>query len=76
MDGVEVTRFVEQLAAEDDVDYQFSGCQAFDELMVPLPKMHKEVSTSNQFGVMKDEKVLPYCLETFPNVPTHSQAVS
>ncbi len=46
-DGVQVTRFADRLAADDDVVYQLSGCQRFDELMVPLPKMHKEVSTSD-----------------------------
>jgi hypothetical protein len=75
-DGVQVTHFVDQLAAEDDVDYHFSSRQAFDELIVPLPKMHKEVSTSNIFGVMKDGRFLPYCLEMFSDVPTHSQAAS
>jgi hypothetical protein len=41
--------------------------------MVPLPKMHKEVSTIDQFGVMEEGVFVQYCKDSFKVVPTHSQ---
>jgi hypothetical protein len=75
-DGMKVRRLRTQLASESELDYQFSGVEAYDPLMVPLPKMHKEVSTTDQFGRMGvDGKFMPYCKHAYDDMPSYSQSV-
>jgi hypothetical protein len=43
--------------------------------LVPLPKMHKKVSTCDEFGVTEEDVFQPYCKDTYARLPSHSQAV-
>jgi hypothetical protein len=71
-DGVKVVSFADRFAA-DTLEYNFQGRLVIDKLMVPLPKMHKEVSTIDQFGVMEEGVFVPYCKDSLKVVPTHSR---
>ena len=59
-DGVQVTRFANQLAAAEDAVYQFSVRQAFDERRGQLRKMHKEFSTTISFGEVREESFVAW----------------
>ena len=72
-DGVKVVSFADRFAADDTLEYNFQGRLVIDKLMVPLPKMHKEVSTIDQFGVMEEGVFVPYCKDSLKVVPTHSR---
>ncbi len=75
-DGTPVKRVGSQLAAEEDIDYQFSGVDDFDPLMVPLSKSHETVSIgTHQFGVEIDGEYLPYCKDAYTDTPLLSQQV-
>lgn len=73
--GMKVTRFQNQLASYDDHVYEMQGQIQYDPLMVPVPKMHKLVSTTNDFGITKNEVFQPYCKDTYARRPSHSWAV-
>jgi hypothetical protein len=60
---------IESIAKE----YNFQGRLVNDKLMIPLPKMNKEVSTIDQFGVMEEGVFVPYCKDSLKVVPTHSR---
>jgi hypothetical protein len=48
----------------------------YDPLLVPLPKMHKKVSTCDEFGVTREDDVFqPYCKDTYARLLSHSRAV-
>ena len=66
-DGLQVTCLEDGLADDEDVMYGLKGKRVHDKLLVPLPKMHKVVSTKNEFGVLKDGKFVPYCKDTYLN---------
>jgi hypothetical protein len=72
-DGVKVVSFADIFAAVDTLEYNFQNRLVNDKLMVPLPKMHKEVSTIYQFGVMEEGVFVPYYKDSLKVVPTHSQ---
>jgi hypothetical protein len=72
-DGVKVVLFADRFAADDTLEYNFQGGLVNDKLMVPLPKMHKEVSTIDQFGVMEEGVFVPYCKDSLKVAPTHSR---
>jgi hypothetical protein len=48
VDGMKVARLVNRLAANEEVNYQLQGKVDTDGLMVPIPKMHKPVTTSDE----------------------------
>jgi hypothetical protein len=70
---VKVVSFADRFAADDTIEYNFQGRLVSNKLMVPLPKMHKVVSTIDQFGVMEEGIFVPYCKDSLKVVPTHSQ---
>ena len=75
-DGTPVKRVGSQLAAEEDIDYQFSGVDDFNPLMVPLSKSHKTILTgTHQFGVEIDGRYLPYCKDAYTDQTGLSQQV-
>jgi hypothetical protein len=63
-DGVKVVSFADRFAADDTLEYNFQGRLVNDKLMVPLQKMHKEVSTIDQFRVMEEGGFVPYSART------------
>jgi hypothetical protein len=75
-DGVKVTVMPNRLAADDVATYEMAGREVHDKCMVPLPKLHKVVSTRDNFGV-KDiaGKLVPYCTDTFGGDTSLSQTV-
>ncbi len=61
-DGIPVKRFPTQMAAEMEIDYQFSGVVDNDPLIVPLPKLHQKISTdTHKFGEVVNGRYYPYC---------------
>ena len=76
LDGVKVQRFQHRLAAEDQDSYDQQGRLVHDKLLVPLPKMHRVVSTKDDFGVVKaDGSFEPYCKDTYLSNISLSQPV-
>jgi hypothetical protein len=76
LDGVKVQRFQHRLAAEDQDSYDQQGRLVHDKLLVPLPKMHRVVSTKDDFGVVKaDGSFEPYCKDTYASNISLSQPV-
>jgi hypothetical protein len=47
----------------------------YDPLLVPVPKLHKKVSTCDDFGVTEEDIFKPYCKDTYARLPSHSRAV-
>jgi hypothetical protein len=71
-DGLKVQRLRTMLAADSEALYEQEGKTVHDKLLVPVPKMHKPVTTQNSFGVTTDDgDFVPYSLnvsKTNPNV--------
>ena len=57
---MKVSQCASKLAAEDELDYQFSSVEDHDDMMIPIPKMHKKVTTSHRFGEIVDGEYKPY----------------
>ena len=72
---MKVSTFANRLASNFDHDYEMQAKIQYDPLLVPLPKMHKKVSTCDEFGVTKEEVFQPYCKDTYARLPSHSRAV-
>jgi hypothetical protein len=53
--GMKVSTFANQLASNYDHDYEMQAKIQYDRLLVPLPKMHKKVSTCDEFGVTEED---------------------
>ena len=50
------------MAAEMEIDYQFSGVVDNDPLIVPLPKLHQKISTdTHEFGEVVNGRYYLYC---------------
>jgi hypothetical protein len=64
-EGMQVNTFQDRLADENNLEYEMAGQTKYDPLMVPLPKLHKEVTTEDGFGVTVDEKFQPYSLDSY-----------
>jgi hypothetical protein len=73
--GMKVSRFANQLASNYDHDYEMQTQIQYDPLLVHLPKMHKKVSTCDEFGVTEEDDFQPYCKDTYARLPSHSRAV-
>jgi hypothetical protein len=75
-DGLKVTVLPSRLAAEDVATYKMAGREVHDKCLVPLPKMHKVVSTKDNFGtVNRAGKLVPYCKQTYHGNTSLSQTV-
>jgi hypothetical protein len=76
LDGLKVLSLPNALAAEDQDNYDQQGWLVNDKLLVTLPKMHRVVSTKENFGVtMDDGSFLSYCKDTYHSNPSPSQLV-
>jgi hypothetical protein len=73
--GMKVSTFANRLASNYEHDYEMQAKIQYDQLLVPLPKMHKKVSTCDEFGVTKEDVFQPYCKDTYARLPSHSRAV-
>jgi hypothetical protein len=73
--GMKVSTFANRLASNYDHDYEMQAQIQYDPLLVPLPKMHKKVSTCDDFGVTEEDIFQPYCKDTYARLPSHSRAV-
>jgi hypothetical protein len=73
--GMKVSTFANRLASNYDHDYEMQAQIQYDPLLVPLPKMHKKVSTCDEFGVTEEDVFQPYCKDTYARLPSHSRAV-
>ena len=72
---MKVSTFANRLASNYDHDYEMQAQIQYDPLLVPLPKMHKKVSTCDEFGVREEDVFQPYCKDTYARLPSHSRAV-
>jgi hypothetical protein len=72
---MKVSTFANQLASNYDQDYEMQAQIQYDPLLVPLPKIHKKVSTCDEFGVTEEDDFQPYCKDTYARLPSHSRAV-
>jgi hypothetical protein len=72
---MKVLTFANRLASNYDHDYEMQAQIQYDPLLVPVPKMHKKVLTSDDFGVTEEDSFQPYCKDTYARLPSHSQAV-
>ena len=75
VDGTSVQRLQHRMAAEDNDSYEQQGIMVKDQLFVPLPKMHRVVSTKDKFGTTVNGKYVPYCKNAFPGNLNLSQGV-
>jgi hypothetical protein len=73
--GMKVLTFANQLASNYDHNYEMQAQIQYDPLLVPVPKMHKKVSTCDDFGVTEEYIFQPYCKDTYARLPSHSWAV-
>jgi hypothetical protein len=73
--SMKVLAFANRLASNYDHDYEMQAKIQYNRLLVPLPKMHKKVSTCDEFGVTEEDVFQPYCKDTYARLPSHSQAV-
>jgi hypothetical protein len=73
--GMKVSTFANRLASNYDHDYEMQSKIQYDPLVVPVPKIHKKVSTCDDFGVMEEDVFQPYCKDTYARLPSHSRAV-
>jgi hypothetical protein len=53
--GMKVSTFANWLDSNYDYDYEMQAQIQYDPLLVPLPKMHKKVSTCDEFGVTEED---------------------
>lgn len=75
-DGLKVTVLPHRLAAGDLSTYEIAGKEVHDKCLVPLQKMHKVVSTKDNFGVTeRGGKLVPYCNDTYKSNTSLSQTV-
>jgi hypothetical protein len=63
--GMKVSTFANRLASNYEHDYEMQAKIQYDQLLVPLPKMHKKVSTCDEFGVTKEDVFQPYILQRY-----------
>jgi hypothetical protein len=73
--GMKESTFANRLASNYDHDYEMQAQIQYDPLLVPVPKMHKKVSTCDDFGVTEEDVFQPYCKDTYARLPSHSRAV-
>jgi hypothetical protein len=73
--GMKVSTFANRLASNYDHDYEMQAQIQYDLLLVPVPKLHKKVSTCDDFGVMEEDIFQPYCKDTYARLPSHIRAV-
>jgi hypothetical protein len=73
--GMKVSTFANRLASNYDHDYEMQAQIQYSPLLVPVPKMHKKVSTCDDFGVTEKDIFQPYCKDTYTRLPSHSRAV-
>jgi hypothetical protein len=72
---MKVSTFANGLASNYDHDYEMQAQIQYNPLLVPVPKMHKKVSTCDEFGVTEEDIFQPYCKDTYARLPSHSRAV-
>jgi hypothetical protein len=73
--GMKVSTFANRLAYNYNHDYEMQAQIQYDPVLVPLPKMHKKVSTCDEFGVTEEDVFQPYCKDTYARLPSHGWAV-
>jgi hypothetical protein len=73
--GMKVSTFANRLTSNYDHDYEMQAQILYVPLLVPLPKMHKKVSTCDEWGVMDEDVFQPYCKDKYARLPSHSGAV-
>jgi hypothetical protein len=73
--GMKVSTFANQLASNYDHNYEMQAQIQYNPLLVPVPKLHKKVSTCDDFGVTENDIFQPYCKNTYARLPSHSRAV-
>jgi hypothetical protein len=61
---MQVNTFQDRLTDENDLENEMVGRTKYDPLMVPLPELHKEVTTEDGFGVTVNGKFQPYSLDS------------
>jgi ribosomal protein L35 len=72
--GMKVLTFANRLASNYDHDYEMQAQIQYDPLLVPVPKMHKKVSTCDEFGVTEENVFQPKCKDKYARLPSHSRA--
>jgi hypothetical protein len=70
--GLSVLRLPTVMAADDRESYEQQGIYRNDPLLVPLPKLHKVVTTLDRFGVMdeRSKRFVPYCVDHIDHPPS------